>query len=170
MKTLIYVSALTVSLAIAHECPVPEPFHLLEVEQAKPFQQAELHADNHYSKQNGENNKEKKGNRAELVNLWATWCPPCRKELPFLQQLSQDNTAAITLVNIDDTPEDAESTLKKLGITALKTRYAEAELLDSLAIQGLPTSMVFHQDAVYLGVGVLKDEQAIRDWLLCLPD
>src|SRR5690606_23095565 len=27
-----------------------------------------------------------------VVNLWATWCPPCRREMPVLAQAQQDNT------------------------------------------------------------------------------
>lgn len=171
---IIHIVALMANLAIANECPIPEPFAQLTNEQAKLFQQAKLRhnsSDNQsISHQSGKKwtDNPNANPRTELVNLWATWCPPCRKELPFLQQLSQNKVATITLVNIDDTPEDAESTLARLNITALNTHYAKTELLDALKIQGLPASIVYHQDQTYLGVGVLKDEQSISDWLSCL--
>jgi len=56
-------------------------------------------------------------NKATLVNVWASWCGPCREEVPMLQALSQNlarQNVAVVLVSADE-PEDApkaESFLK----------------------------------------------------------
>ena len=79
-----------------------------------------------------------------LLNIWATWCPPCRKELPDLQGLQQElggdqfqvialSTDAGRLANVrglyeelglDETQifiDETGSTMRKLGIFAMPT-------------------------------------------------
>ena len=56
------------------------------------------------------------GNRAELplaaapllVNFWATWCPPCRHELPLLDQAAAAGAFSLVAVAVDEIPAAAE--------------------------------------------------------------
>jgi thiol-disulfide isomerase/thioredoxin len=44
------------------------------------------------------------GNRPMVVNLWATWCPPCRKEMPLLEEMQKKHTDVLfVLVNQGET-------------------------------------------------------------------
>jgi thiol-disulfide isomerase/thioredoxin len=62
------------------------------------------------------------GRKATLVNAWASWCGPCRRELPMLQALAANlapQGVSVLLVSVDD-PRDAgkaRSFLKDNGIT-----------------------------------------------------
>ena len=51
---------------------------------------------------------------ASLVNVFASWCPPCRAEHPVLMRLAQDGVP-IWGVNYKDEPEDAHAFLAELG-------------------------------------------------------
>jgi thiol-disulfide isomerase/thioredoxin len=54
-----------------------------------------------------------------LVNFWATWCPPCRKEMPALQRLSQrfeGEPFAVLGVNVGENPERIEDFLQSLPV------------------------------------------------------
>jgi peroxiredoxin len=54
-----------------------------------------------------------------LINFWATWCGPCRQEMPQLGRLyAQYREAGFTLlgINIDDSRANAEAMMKKLGV------------------------------------------------------
>jgi peroxiredoxin len=54
-----------------------------------------------------------------MVNFWATWCGPCREEMPALNRLHEKyRTAGFTLlgVNIDDKPDNAMQLAKRLKV------------------------------------------------------
>jgi thiol-disulfide isomerase/thioredoxin len=86
-----------------------------------------------------------------LLNLWATWCIPCRREMPALNKLQSDlgdKDFEVVAVNIDTQgPERVEAFLNDNGIDKLH-RYADPStgILQSLKneglAQGLPTSVV----------------------------
>jgi thiol-disulfide isomerase/thioredoxin len=43
-----------------------------------------------------------KSDHIQVINFWATWCPPCVKELPLFEKLGQDRTdVKVTLVSMD---------------------------------------------------------------------
>lgn len=55
-----------------------------------------------------------------LIDFWASWCPPCRKEMPHLVELYKeykDKGFEIVGVSLDSTTEDWKSGIKNLGIT-----------------------------------------------------
>lgn len=54
------------------------------------------------------------GGRVSLVNVWASWCPPCRQEIPALMRLAQEGVI-IYGINYKDRPEDARRFLAELG-------------------------------------------------------
>lgn len=62
-----------------------------------------------------------KGQKAVVLNLWATWCQPCVKEFPYLVSLRNQYQDDVEVVFISfDFPEaktDAEAFLKKQGVT-----------------------------------------------------
>ncbi len=54
--------------------------------------------------------------RLTLVNLWATWCPSCRTEMPALMKAQQDHqNVRIVLINQGETPQEVAAFLQKNG-------------------------------------------------------
>ncbi len=86
-----------------------------------------------------------------LLNLWATWCVPCKKEMPALDELQQKLGGAdfeVVAVNIDTrNPEKAKAWLTDTGITAL-AYYADnnARIFQDLKEKGrafgMPTTIL----------------------------
>ena len=65
--------------------------------------------------------KEKYGGQVTLVNIWATWCPPCREEMPAMQKLYEalkDKGFRIAAVSIDEgSIKDVTAFTSSLGLT-----------------------------------------------------
>ena len=53
--------------------------------------------------------------RVTVVNVWASWCVPCRDEHPFLVKLAGDERITLAGINYKDAPENALSFLKRYG-------------------------------------------------------
>jgi thiol-disulfide isomerase/thioredoxin len=75
-----------------------------------------------------------RGKKATLVNAWATWCGPCRREVPMLQALSvnlKPQGVDVVLVTVDAAKDEAKalSFLKDNGIT-LKSYIVDGSLHD----------------------------------------
>ncbi|QIZ75469.1 TlpA family protein disulfide reductase [Ferrimonas lipolytica] len=59
-----------------------------------------------------------------MVNIWATWCPPCVKELPELRELQaryQDKGLIVQPISIDEEPSDVAPMLEKYDLTDIPT-------------------------------------------------
>ncbi len=87
--------------------------------------------------------------RIVLMNLWASWCPPCRAEMPDLQRLSQQYAAAglvVVGVNEGESPERARAFAQSLRIRFPiwiddQQRYGRL-----YAALGMPTSVIIGRD------------------------
>ena len=90
-----------------------------------------------------------------LVNLWATWCAPCRREMPSLERLQQrvGDKLAILAISEDMRGDKAVAPfVAKLGLTALKT-YLDPKSAVGRAfnVDGLPTSFLIDRKGRVLG-------------------
>lgn len=62
----------------------------------------------------GFSNEDLKG-RVTIVNVWASWCAPCRLEHPLLVELAKDPSVRLVGINQKDNPENARRFLGALG-------------------------------------------------------
>jgi len=95
-----------------------------------------------------------------LVNFWATWCPPCRREMPSLERLRSrlgDKGLAIIAVDVG---EDADTVFSFTGQLDPAPSFPMLLDRDSTAMQrwkvrGLPTTYVVNADGrvIYRAVG-----------------
>lgn len=53
--------------------------------------------------------------KVTLVNVWASWCAPCREEHPVIVELSKDQRVTVAGFNYKDKPENARRFLGELG-------------------------------------------------------
>lgn len=88
--------------------------------------------------------------KAVLVNLWATWCVPCVREMPALDQLAARTGGKLTVLTINEGLEKRQKIddfWKARGFKALKL-YVDKNngLMLALKEQGLPVSVLYDKD------------------------
>ena len=94
--------------------------------------------------------KSYKGNLI-LLNFWATWCAPCKEEMPSLDQLqSQKNLNNIKIFPINvgqDNLEKASKFFEDLGIDNLKIYFdSQITLAKKFGLRGVPTTILINKD------------------------
>jgi thiol-disulfide isomerase/thioredoxin len=79
-----------------------------------------------------------------VVNLWASWCPPCRSELPELQRYAERAAGRVHVVGVvteDPAPERPASLAIDLGLTFPSLFDPDGRLLAALARSALPVTL-----------------------------
>jgi thiol-disulfide isomerase/thioredoxin len=115
--------------------------------------------------------------KVTLVNLWATWCAPCVKEMPSLEALKKARGGAdfdvVTISEDRGARQAVDPFFEKNGLTALP-RYTDADSAvgRALHIRGLPTTVLLDRDGNEIGrfEGGANwsgsDAQALIDWAI----
>ena len=87
-----------------------------------------------------------------LVNLWATWCGPCIKELPTLDQLAEshavDGTLGVVAISQDtDDQKKVKDFLANLGVKQIGAYHdGSMGLSSALGVQVMPTTVLYGSD------------------------
>ncbi len=91
-----------------------------------------------------------------IVNVWATWCPPCRRELPhFTAAAAEGSDVRVLLVNQGEAPETVRAYLEAEGLPGEAVVLDRANRVGSaLQVAGLPTTFAFDAEGRLVDVHV----------------
>lgn len=84
-----------------------------------------------------------------LLNLWATWCPPCRAEMPHLSQLADDmpDLTVLAIATGGTTPKGAQRFFDEIGVTNLALNIDTSQgLARQMGALGLPVTVLIDRD------------------------
>jgi len=111
--------------------------------------------------------------RIIVLNLWASWCPPCRREMPSLSRLGDlVDPAQITVLPLafdKANPARAQRFFKHAGITNLPILLGDGQNLQEVFGQGLlPTTLILDKSGqhIYTAKGEAQwDDAPTLKWL-----
>ena len=90
-------------------------------------------------------------NSKYVVNFWATWCIPCKKELPDLKEMKTDNEhLKIIIISIDKKSIKYQlNFLKKIKVNDLTTYFDKnMTFFKSLKLRGIPTTLLIKDQKI----------------------
>lgn len=87
-----------------------------------------------------------------LLNFWATWCPPCREEIPSMMQLNSlmtGKTFQMVAISMDEGGKPAiESFFKETGFSLPTYLDASGASVKSYGITGVPESFIIDKQGI----------------------
>jgi thiol-disulfide isomerase/thioredoxin len=90
-----------------------------------------------------------------LVNLWATWCQPCLREMPSLEKLQESQGDQLIVAALSEDRGGAkvvEPFVAKLGLAKVKVYLdPKSEVGHAFAVRGLPTTVVIDAEGQLVG-------------------
>jgi thiol-disulfide isomerase/thioredoxin len=97
-----------------------------------------------------------------LVNIWASWCGPCRQEAPFLAAASRSYDERVQFVGVDilDARDSARDFMRRSGWTYPSVFDPNASIRDGLGILGQPATLFYDADGTLVKrwLGPLTEE------------
>ena len=106
-----------------------------------------------------------------LLNFWASWCGPCRQEMPYLEQL-QDRYASygftVMGVNVEEDSSKARKMLKDVSVTFPILFDTSNSVSKAYKVAAMPTTVIIDRDGNmrYLHKGYKAgDEATYKQWI-----
>lgn len=84
-----------------------------------------------------------------LLDFWASWCLPCKEELPYLDILQKtygQNEFQVVVINIDNNPNNAIEFLKKYNIKLMPLWDREKKVVSVYDVEKMPTTIFLDKD------------------------
>ena len=94
-----------------------------------------------------------------IVNFWATWCPPCRSEMPHFEEAYREIGGEVNFMMVDltvggETRADAEDFVKKQGFTFPIYFDTTGEAAAKYGVSAIPTSVFIDADGNMAGKSI----------------
>ncbi len=97
-----------------------------------------------------------------FVNFWATWCPPCREEMPSMQKLHtrlKDKDFLIVAIDLQESAAPVKKFLKEYQLTFMTLLASKGEVGLLFGIRSIPTTVILDKKGMIIGVAM-----GARDW------
>lgn len=91
-----------------------------------------------------------------VLNFWATWCPPCRAELPELQAASERLAGQVAIIGVNqaEAPADVRAFVAGFGLSFPMPLDVDAQASRLYAVRSLPTTFFIDRQGVIRRVQV----------------
>ena len=88
--------------------------------------------------------------RPVVLNFWATWCPPCRAEMPAIQSRAAEWGDDLLVVGIEvgEPPDEVQAFVDRFGLTFPIVLDRNGKVSRRYLVQGLPTTVVLDAEGI----------------------
>jgi peroxiredoxin len=89
-----------------------------------------------------------------FLNFWATWCSPCREEMPSMQKLYtrfKDKDFAMLAVSLNEPASAVKKFFKDYSLTFTALLDSDGELMSPYGIRGIPNTFIIDRDGTIIG-------------------
>ena len=102
-----------------------------------------------------------------LINFWATWCPPCREEMPYLQQVYDEWTSKgliLLTIDIGESPTTINKFFAENNLSLPVLLDTDKEIGQAYGITGIPETFLIDKDGIIRKkqIGAYPDKKAIE--------
>jgi len=109
-------------------------------------------------------------NKPVLINFWATWCPPCRGEMSYIQEIYEewsDKGLVLLAINIGESSSKAEEFLQSNNLSFTVLLDTKQAIAQRYHITGIPTTFFIDKDGIIQGkvIGAFQNKTQIEDGL-----
>ncbi len=109
-----------------------------------------------------------KGEQRVLVNFWATWCPPCRAEIPDLQKLYDKKDVAILAVNLTGSEKsegDVKDFVEEFGMTFPVLKDTNSDVASTYQVRAYPTSYMIDSNGriQFIAMGAMNYDLMVQE-------
>jgi peroxiredoxin len=114
--------------------------------------------------------------KAVILNFWATWCPPCREEMPSMQRAHEavsGDGIALVAINVGEDADTIEQFLTNYPVEFPLPMDLDSRVVQSYPVKGLPTTFVIDPEGrlAYVATGgrewddpkLLNQVRALKD-------
>ena len=107
-----------------------------------------------------------------LINFWATWCPPCRSEMPYIQEIYEDKEwsdkgLVILAVDIGESSSKVEEFMQSLNLSFTVLLDTKEDVAQRYNITSIPTTFFIDKDGIIQDkvIGAFQNKAQIENRL-----
>ena len=104
-----------------------------------------------------------------FLNFWATWCPPCRAEMPDIQKFSENEDVVVLAINLTHTEDSlltVDNFIQDRGFTFPVLLDKNGEVAEQYRVQAYPTSYMIDAKGriQYIALGAMNYDLMVREF------
>ncbi len=104
-----------------------------------------------------------------MLNFWATWCPPCRAEMPDMEKFQKEHDITVLAVNLTETetdPSKVQDFIEEYDLTFTVPLDQESEIANLYQIVAYPTSFMIDSNGriQFLMMGAMNYDMMVQQF------
>ncbi|SKA12869.1 TlpA family protein disulfide reductase [Selenihalanaerobacter shriftii] len=104
-----------------------------------------------------------RGEKVVFINFWATWCPPCRLEMPHMQEIYEEmqDRVKILAVNVKEPQNKVSNFIDSNGYDFTVLSDKDGKIAADYLVRGIPKTLIVDKNGVIKAqhVGAMNKEQ-----------